>query len=224
MHQRTCVQPRREDCYIAAHDAKTGKEAVAVQPRRAEASPAARRGAARRRDARGGDVGAARRLRPAAPADLWGVANPTPNTRADRHDGKSDAIPTSVAGRPVQQLHRSRSNPDTGKLAWYFQHLPGDDWDEDYTHERTLVRTAVQSRSEVRQVDQPDVKRGEQRDVSVMVGEGGGIFVNDRATGQFLWATPFPFDTPNFLITNIDVKTGRVPHKDKLFRAPASAT
>ena len=43
-----------------------------------------------------------------------------------------------------------------------------------------------------------------------MVGEGGGIFVIDRATGQFLWATPFPFDTPNFLISNIDGKTGRV--------------
>src|SRR5205823_1909613 len=27
--------------------------------------------------------------------------------------------------------------------------------------------------------------------------------------GQFLWATPFPFDTPEFLISNIDVKTGK---------------
>ena len=34
-------------------------------------------------------------------------------------------------------------NPSTGKLVWYYQHLPGDDWDEDYTHERTLLRTAV---------------------------------------------------------------------------------
>ena len=56
----------------------------------------------------------------------------------------------------------------------------------------------------------PDVKRGEQRDVAVMVGEGGGIFALDRGTGQFLWANPFPFDTPNFLISNIDGKTGRV--------------
>ena len=42
-----------------------------------------------------------------------------------------------------------------------------------------------------------------------MVGEGGGMLALDRANGQFLWATPFPFDAPNFLISNIDVKTGQ---------------
>ena len=54
-----------------------------------------------------------------------------------------------------------------------------------------------------------------------MVGEGGGIFVIDRSNGQFLWAHPFPFDTPDFLISNIDGKTGRVfLNKDKLFKGP----
>ena len=43
----------------------------------------------------------------------------------------------------------------------------------------------------------------------VNVGEGGGIFALDRATGQFLWANPFPYDAPNFLISNIDGKTGK---------------
>ena len=57
------------------------------------------------------------------------------------------------------------------------------------------------------------MKKGEPRDVAMMVGEGGGIFALDRGTGQFLWATPFPFDTPNFLISNIDGKTGRVTHQ-----------
>ena len=106
-------------------------------------------------------------------------------------------------------------NPDTGKLAWYYQHLPGDDWDQDYTNERTLVRTAVNPDPKFVKWINPDVKRGEQRDVSIMVGEGGGIFANDRATGQFLWATPFPFDAPNFLIKNIDVKTGQVHANDE---------
>ena len=32
--------------------------------------------------------------------------------------------------------------------------------------------------------------------MAVMVGEGGGIFALDRGNGQFLWATPFPFDDP----------------------------
>ena len=35
------------------------------------------------------------------------------------------------------------------------------------------------------------------------------MFVLDRGNGQFLWASPFPYDTPNFLISNIDGKTGK---------------
>ena len=67
----------------------------------------------------------------------------------------------------------------------------------------------------------PDVKKGEPRDVAMMVGEGGGIFALDRGTGQFLWASPFPFDTPNFLISNVDGKTGRVTiNKDVTFTGP----
>ena len=55
----------------------------------------------------------------------------------------------------------------------------------------------------------PDIPKGQQRDIAVMVGEGGGVFAMDRNDGKFLWATPFPYDTPNFLIKNIDVKTGK---------------
>lgn len=67
----------------------------------------------------------------------------------------------------------------------------------------------------------PRIRRGEQRDVSVMVGEGGGLFVNDRATGEFLWATPFPRDTPDFLIGNIE-GNGRVHlNTNVMFKGPA---
>ena len=43
----------------------------------------------------------------------------------------------------------------------------------------------------------------------------------DRGNGQFLWATPFPYDTKNFIISNIDVKTG-IAHlnTDLIFREP----
>ena len=87
---------------------------------------------------------------------------------------------------------------------------PGDDWDEDYTHERTLLHPVVRPDPKFVKWINPDIRRGEQRDVAVMVGEGGGIFTLDRRTGQFLWANPFPFDAPNFLISDIDGKTGRV--------------
>src|SRR5262249_35114912 len=42
-----------------------------------------------------------------------------------------------------------------------------------------------------------------------LVGEAGGIWVLDRQTGQFIWATPFPLDVPEFHISKIDVDTGR---------------
>ncbi len=100
-------------------------------------------------------------------------------------------------------------NPDTGKLVWYYQHLPGDDWDQDYTNERILTRLKLTPDPKYIKWINPKIKKGEERDVTVMMGEGGGIFVNDRATGEFLWATPFPFDTPRFLIKNIDVNTGK---------------
>src|SRR5690606_17629068 len=54
----------------------------------------------------------------------------------------------------------------------------------------------------------PEVPKGVARDVVITVGEGGGLWVNDRDTGQFLWAMPFPYDTPNFILSDIDVKTG----------------
>ena len=90
-------------------------------------------------------VGTSRNLRSRA-QDLiyWGIANPTPNTRLDRHAGNIDAIPRTA---PADLYSNSTValDPATGKLAWYYQHLPGDDWDQDYTHERTLFRTASAS-------------------------------------------------------------------------------
>ena len=34
-------------------------------------------------------------------------------------------------------------NADTGEIDWYYQHLPCDDWDQDFVQERTLIDTVV---------------------------------------------------------------------------------
>ena len=189
----------------------------------ARTSPAARPGAGARCDACRVDLGTARRATTRrSGSSIWGVANPTPNTRANRHGGNSDAIPTSRAGGPLQQLdhrarHRipasSRGTTSTCRATTGTRTTP---------HERTLLRTAVSPDPKFVKWINPDVKQGEQRDVAAMVGEGGGIFALDRGTGQFLWATPFPFDTPNFLISNIDGKTGRVTiNENVMFKGPS---
>ena len=106
-------------------------------------------------------------------------------------------------------------------MSWYFQHLPGDDWDQDYTNERILLRTKVSPDPKFVKWMNPDIPRGQERDIVVNVGEGGGIFALDRATGQFLWANPFPYDDPNFLISNIDGKTGKTTiNWDVVLKAP----
>jgi alcohol dehydrogenase (cytochrome c) len=218
---RACA-PRREDCYISAHDAKTGKEVWRFYTAAASNEPGGETWAGAPDATRAASTWAlpggydpVRRL------VYWGVANPTPNTRANRHGGNGNAIPTES---PADLYSNSTIalDPDTGKLRWYYQHLPGDDWDEDYANERTLLRTTFDPNPKFVKWINPDVKRGEQRDIAVMVGEGGGIFVVDRGNGQFLWANPFPFDTPDFLISNVDGKTGRVSlNKTKLFTGPS---
>ena len=199
----------RASCYLSAHDAKTGKELWKFYTTQAPGEPP------------GGDTwgGAPVDRRTASTWALpgsydpvrhliyWGIANPTPNTRANRHGGNAFAIPLTA---PADLYSNSTValDPDTGKLQWYYQHLPGDDWDEDINEERTLVRTAVSPDPRFVKWINPAIRRGEVRDISVNVGEGGGIWALDRSNGQFLWATPFPFDTPNFIISDIDVKTG----------------
>jgi alcohol dehydrogenase (cytochrome c) len=206
---RACA-PRREDCYIVAHDARTGKELWKFYTAAGSNEPGGDTWGGAPDETRAASTwGLAGAYDPQRRRLIWGVANPTPNTRANRHGGNSAAIP-SHSPADLYSNSTIALDIDTGKLAWYYQHLPGDDWDEDYTNERTLLRTAVNPDPKFLKWINPDVRRGEQRNIAAMVGEGGGLWALDRDTGQFLWATPFPFDTPNFLISNIDGKTGRV--------------
>jgi alcohol dehydrogenase (cytochrome c) len=217
---RTCNQSRR-NCYISAHDALTGAEAWRFYTAAGDDDPGGASWGGSPEDKRFASTwGLPGNYDPALKLIYWGVANPTPNTRMERHGGRFDAIPFTA---PADLYSNSTLalNPQTGKLVWYYQHLPGDDWDEDYTHERTLLRTRVNPDPKFVKWINPDIRRGEQRDVAVMVGEGGGMFMLDRRTGQFLWGNPFPFDAPNFLISNIDGKTGRVTiNKDLVFTGP----
>ena len=200
---------KRENCYILALDALTGKEAWRFYTTPAPGEPG---------DESWGGAALERRLASTwglpGTYDVgrkmmyWGVANPMPDQRIARHDGNADAVSRSA---PADLYSNSTIalDPQTGKLAWYYQHLPGDDWDSDYTHERTLVRTRLNPDPKYVKWINPAIARGSERDVAVMIGEAGGIFVLDRDKGQFLWATPFPYDDPNFVISDIDVKTGK---------------
>jgi alcohol dehydrogenase (cytochrome c) len=203
---RTCET--RAGCFIAAHDAKTGKEVWKFYTTAAPGEP-------------GGDswgqVPVEQRVAsawglpgsydPVRKLLYWAVANPKPYTRLKRHgsaEGTARAAPAELYSNSTVAI-----GVETGKLAWHYQHLPGDDWDLDHIHERTLLRTRVDPDPNAVKWINPTIPRGEERDVVVEVGEAGGIWALDRATGQFLWAMPFPLDVPEFHVSAIDVETGR---------------
>jgi alcohol dehydrogenase (cytochrome c) len=204
---RTCLGSgnRQASCYIAAHDARTGKELwkfyTAAGTENAEADKSW--GGAPVEGRAASTWGLTGSYDPVKKVVYWGVANPMANTRAARHSGNSNAIGMSA---PADLYSNSTValNPENGKLLWYFQHLPGDDWDQDYTNERILLRTAVNPDPKVVKWINPTIARNSQHDISVSVGEGGGLFALDRNDGKFLWAIPFPYDTPRFLISRID--------------------
>lgn len=212
---------KRENCYIAAHDALTGKEAwrFYTTPGTGEPGDETWGGAALDKRLASG-WGLPGTYDPVRKLIYWGIANPMPDQRSARHDGKPDAV-SRTAPADLYSNSTVALSPDTGKLAWYYQHLPADDWDSDYTHERTLLRTAFNPDPKFVKWINPDIPRGQQRDVAVMVGEAGGVFELDRGTGQFLWATPFPYDDPRFVISSIDPKTGKTSiNWDLVFKQP----
>jgi alcohol dehydrogenase (cytochrome c) len=154
---------------------------------------------------------------PAKKVLYWGVANPNPYTRLTRH-GSADAVSLTA---PANLYSNSTLALDiaTGKLNWYYQELPGDDWDADHNHERLLIHTKVDPDPKHVKWISSALAKGQEHDVIITVAEGGGMFAIDQANGQFLWARPFPYDDPNINMNDIDLKTGQTHvNYDKLFK------
>jgi alcohol dehydrogenase (cytochrome c) len=207
----------RDSCYISAHDALTGKEVWKFYTTPAPGEPGDETwGGADVKNRQASTWGLPGTYDPTRKLIYWGIANPMPDQRVLRHNGNANAVPLTA---PADLYSNSTVaiDPATGKLSWYYQHLPGDDWDSDYTHERTLVHTSLTPNAKFIKWINPAIKSGEQRDIAVAVGEAGGIFALDRSNGQFLWANPFPYEDPNWVIADLDPKTGKTTINSKNF-------
>jgi alcohol dehydrogenase (cytochrome c) len=215
---RTCEMAKRENCFIAAHDAKTGKEVWKFFVTAAPGEPGGDTWADMPVDQRAaGPWGLPGSYDPKRKLIYWGVANPNPYTRLTRH-GRYDAVSLSA---PANLYSNSTLALDisTGKLAWYYQELPGDDWDADHNQERILVRARVNPDPKHVKWIAHALPRNQERDLVVTVGEGGGMFVVDQESGKFLWAHPFPYDDPNINMNHIDLETGQTRvNPEKLFK------
>ncbi len=195
---------KHENCFIDAHDAKTGKLLWKFMTAAETGQPGGDSWGGLPDDKRvAGPWGLSGTYDPSTNSVIWGIANPTPNTRIERHEGNFNAIPTHA---PADLFSNSTVsiNADTGKLNWYYQHLPGDDWDEDWTNDRILTTTALNPTPATAKWYNHKIKPGERRDIVLATGESGGVFALDRHTGEFLWANPWPYDVPNFFLKNVD--------------------
>ena len=210
---RTCTT--RAGCFIAAHDAKTGKELWKFYNTPGKDEPGEETWADTPPEKRvASSWGLPGSYDPKRRVLYWAISNPIPYTRLKRHNGNAEAVPYDS---PAELYSNSTISLDidTGKLIWYYQHLPGDDWDSDHIHERTLVHTKVAPDSKYVKWINPAIPKGEEHDMVVEVAEAGDVFALDQKTGQFLWANPFPYDVPNLNMTSIDVKTGRTHINDQ---------
>ncbi len=81
-------------------------------------------------------------------------------------------------------------NPDTGKLAWHFQHVRNDQWDLDWAFEQQVIDLPV---------------AGATRKLIVTSGKMGIIEAMDAATGQYQFSKDLGIQN---VISAIDPKTG----------------
>ena len=102
---------------------------------------------------------------------------------------------------------------DTGAIVWHYQHM-NDHWDLDHPFERLLVDTPVRPDPSAVSWINPRINPGEERRVLTGIpGKTGIVYTLDRATGEFLWATPTI--TQN-VVSGIDGATGAVTENAEL--------
>lgn len=151
--------------FIAAYDAKTGKEVWRFKtiPEPGEKG----------NETWGGDSwkygGGSIWLTGSYDADLnltyWGIGNPGPDWNPAKRPGDNLYSDSVVA-----------LDGDTGELKWYFQFTPHDEWDWDAVQTPVLVDKEY---------------KGRMRKLMLWANRNGFYYVLDRASGEFLHGTPF---------------------------------
>ncbi len=193
----------RGGCFIAAHDAETGEELWRAHTIARPGEPGG--------DSWGGLPLEERfHVSPWMPGtydpelDLvyWGTGVPGPYAAISR------------GAAPGAELLYSNStlalDPDTGEIVWYYQHLPGDETDADFAHERILVDIDFEPSDELEWVNHSAA--GQSRRAVWAAGKAGTQFVLDRESGEFLWARPMLYQN---IIRSIDQR-GRVTRNEEL--------
>jgi alcohol dehydrogenase (cytochrome c) len=152
-------------CFITGHDLETGKELWRFNLTAHSDEPGGDTWNNLPDDKRdGAAIWVAGQYDPELNLTYWGTGSPSPWSTITRGTLGADSlyVDSTVA-----------LNPDTGKLVWYYQHVPHDPYDQDYAFERIIVPVTV---------------RGERHKAVITVGKPGIFEAMDAATGKFLFA------------------------------------
>jgi alcohol dehydrogenase (cytochrome c) len=185
-----CERYKDDPCFISGHDPKTGTELWRTSTIAQPGEP---------NDETWG--GLPQNLR--AGGDTWIPGSYDPQLDLF-YIGTAQAKPWVAASRGMsaQQaaLYTNSTlalNPRTGRLAWYFQHVPGETLDLDVVYERVLI----------------DV---DGRPLLFTAGKDGILWKLDRRTGAFVDYVETVFQD---VFESIDRTTGRVKYREDILAA-----
>ena len=175
-------------CYISAYDTRTGKQVWRFYTVPRQGEPGSETwGNLPMTFRAGGETWIAGSYDPDLNLTYWGVAQSKPWNFLSR---KLTLLDNTLYANSTVAL-----NPDTGKLAWYFQHAPAESFDLDEVFERVLV----------------DI--GDQK-VSFNAGKAGVLWKLDRRTGRFLG---FKEMVAQNIWDSIDPKTGVARYRADIY-------
>lgn len=151
--------------FLAAYDAHTGKQAWKFYTIPGPGEPGHETWAGDSWMHGGASIWVTGSYDPQLNLTYWGVGNPGPDWNSDVRPGSNLYSDSVVA-----------LDPDTGKLKWYFQFSPHDDFDYDSVQVPVLA----------------DMEwKGKMRRVMLWANRNGFYYVLDRTTGEFLQGKPF---------------------------------
>jgi alcohol dehydrogenase (cytochrome c) len=155
------------NCWVAAYDAKTGKEIwkFDTAPNSANA-PEAKTWTGDSWKHGGSPIWNVGSYDPETNLTYWGTGNPNPGWNGDPRIPGDNLYSDSVVALDA----------DTGKLKWYYQFTPGDEYDWDATQVPVLAT-----------IDW----KGQSRKVMLWANRNGFFYVLDRTNGEFLMGKAF---------------------------------
>ncbi len=119
---------------------------------------------------------------PALDLVFFGTGNAAPYLQSDRSRTRSD----DLFSASIVAVHAG-----SGRMAWYYQETPGDQWDYDAVQKFILADLPI---------------GGKPRAVVMQASKNGFFYVLDRATGELLSADAFTYVN---WAKGVDLKTGR---------------